>query len=205
MLIHAISDLHGHLPDLPGGDLLIIAGDLTYSGTKGELKMLDSWLGNLKYKEIVVIAGNHDTYLTLGGNPFKNAHYLINSGVKLFGLYIWGSPFTPKFGSWGFMKQRGEQMRAIWNQIPDHTDILVTHGPAHGILDKNNHEEHCGCLELRHVIDSIKPKYHFFGHIHESYGYHFEGETNFYNCAYCDENNEPKNKYMRILIKDNVQ
>lgn len=36
MKIDCIADLHGHKPELPGGDVLIIGGDLTARGTEPE-------------------------------------------------------------------------------------------------------------------------------------------------------------------------
>jgi Icc-related predicted phosphoesterase len=197
--IHAISDLHGQIPYLPGGDLLIVAGDLTMSGEKWETKMFASWLDNLSnYQEKVVIGGNHDRYLTHKNNPFKKAHYLLNSSITLFGYKIWGSPYTPSFGNWFFMKNRGQQMKEIWDQIPEDTDILVTHGPPYGILDQNRNDIPCGCEELRRAVDRIRPKYHVFGHIHEEYGQTEKNGTTFINCSYMDQDYEPRGTYAEV-------
>ncbi len=64
MIIDCIADLHGFYPsDLPGGDLLIIAGDLTATDTqKQHLEFVD-WLYKQKYEKKVWIAGNHDNFL----------------------------------------------------------------------------------------------------------------------------------------------
>jgi Icc-related predicted phosphoesterase len=73
MIIDCISDLHGFYPTLEGGDLLIIAGDLTASDMYNELVKCDDWLRSqkYKYKKVIVIAGNHDSYLYDGfDNPF---------------------------------------------------------------------------------------------------------------------------------------
>jgi hypothetical protein len=59
-----ISDTHTHVPeDVPAGDLLIHAGDMTDAGTVAEIQKQVDWLASLPHKEIVVISGNHDTYL----------------------------------------------------------------------------------------------------------------------------------------------
>lgn len=63
MDITAISDLHGHYPELPGGDLLIVAGDLTSRDTQEQHLQFLSWIGKQDYKKKIWIAGNHDNYL----------------------------------------------------------------------------------------------------------------------------------------------
>ena len=55
--------------------------------------------------------------------------------------------------------------------LPSHIDILISHGPPYGVGDLlvSGHNE--GDKELRkHVEERIKPKFHIFGHIQESYG-----------------------------------
>ena len=61
----------------------------------------------------------------------------------------------------------------MWKLIPDDTDILITHGPPYGHGDKiaTKNLDHVGCKSLyEEVISRIKPKFHIFGHIHESHG-----------------------------------
>jgi Calcineurin-like phosphoesterase len=73
MIVDCISDTHGFLPKLEGGDLLIIAGDLTANDTYNDWIKCDDWIRSqkYKYKKIVIVAGNHDSYLYDGfDNPF---------------------------------------------------------------------------------------------------------------------------------------
>lgn len=198
MIIHCISDLHGYTPDLPGGDLLIVAGDMTLSGGAVDFHEFVPWLEGLNYRQIVTIAGNHDKYLAEGYNPFKRSHYLLNSGCEVFGIKIWGSPYTPTFNDWYFMKNRGKQIKAIWNQIPEDIDILVTHGPPEGILDKNRKGQRCGCLELRKAVARIRPKFHVYGHIHEEYGQITLDDITYINCSYLDEDYEEGYRYQTL-------
>ncbi|KAJ4986066.1 rhamnogalacturonate lyase C 5 [Stagonosporopsis vannaccii] len=59
-----ISDTHNHIvEDVPDGDILIHAGDMTNGGSVEEIQAQINWLSSLPHKEIVVISGNHDTYL----------------------------------------------------------------------------------------------------------------------------------------------
>jgi Icc-related predicted phosphoesterase len=59
-----ISDTHNNIvQDVPPGDILIHAGDLTVDGGIPEIQEQVDWLASLPHKEIIVISGNHDTYL----------------------------------------------------------------------------------------------------------------------------------------------
>jgi Icc-related predicted phosphoesterase len=107
--------------------------------------------------------------LGLGTNVF----YLENSFVELDGIKIWGSPYSPTFGyNWAFNADRGEVISKIWNEIPNDTDIVITHGPIYGYRDKTYRTyENVGCADLLHRLHAVKPHLHFSGHIHEDYGY----------------------------------
>jgi len=188
MNIDCISDLHGHLPDLEGGDLLIVAGDITAHDKVPEWVKFFSWLEEQNYRKKILIAGNHDGFLgkccsskesqLMGLREEYDFEYLFDSGIEFEGIKIWGSPWTPTYFNWHFMKDRGEQIRAMWNKIPLDTNILVTHGPAFGMLDKNRKGEYCGCQDLADVIDDLKDlKLHVFGHIHEAYGKRYQAYT----------------------------
>lgn len=206
MDITAISDLHGYMPKLPGGDLLIVAGDLTASNDTDEYLIFnDQWLAKegAKYQKIVWIAGNHDGALE-GGLFFstvENAVYLCDSGTEFEGVKIWGSPYTPTFYNWYFMGNRGTDIKKHWDLIPPSTDILVTHGPSYGILDTNSEGKHCGCEDLLNRVQTVKPKLHIFGHIHEAYGtYQMVNGPKCINASYVNEHYNPVNKPIRIVL-----
>lgn len=214
MIIDCISDLHGFLPQLEGGDLLIIAGDLTARDQPIEYDQFARWLDRQKYKCKIVIAGNHDGLLQRfpcrvrwdykqgrAMGRLYSATYLLDSAEEFEGLKIWGSPWTPTFLNWHFMKDRGEQIKAIWDLIPNDIDILVTHGPPHGILDRNINGEHCGCEELRETSFRIAPKLHVFGHIHEQGGKTINTTlTTFVNASIMNERYNPVNKPIRVIL-----
>jgi Predicted phosphoesterases, related to the Icc protein len=44
------------------------------------------------------------------------------------------------------------------------------------------------------IQERIKPMYHIFGHIHETYGVEKIGETTFINASICTEQYQPINK-----------
>lgn len=90
MIIDCISDLHGHYPKLEGGDLLIVAGDLTARDLENEYALFDYWLNEQKYAAKIIIGGNHDNFLQkfgkkyiVGERPyFQFGTYLEDSGTE---------------------------------------------------------------------------------------------------------------------------
>lgn len=201
MIIDCISDLHGDYPkDLSGGDLLIIAGDITASDLSSQYLRFFSWLDKQDYEKKILVGGNHDGLFAEIAPDFGHWNYLCDSGTKFLGLKIWGSPWTPEFSSWHFMLPRGEKLKEKWDLIPSDTDILVTHGPAFGILDKTDYEERIGCKDLLKAVERVKPKLHVFGHNHGGYGKIERKETIFVNAARMDESYEPVNKPIRVEL-----
>ena len=123
MHIDCLSDLHGFFPELKGGDLLIIAGDLTAGDRKVEYERFILWLRKQPYRCKIVIAGNHDGLLEIGvisieAEPEANMHYLCDSGLEFEGLKIWGWPYTPTYEQWAFMADRGKQIKKHWDLSP---------------------------------------------------------------------------------------
>ena len=55
-------------------------------------------------------------------------------------------------------------------QIPEDTDVLITHSPAYGILDFDDDNINFGSEALLYVVSKIKPRIHLFGHIHKRHG-----------------------------------
>ena len=91
-----------------------------------------------------------------------------------------------------FNVDRGEKIRRKWEQIPDDTDVLITHGPPHGILDMvsdmwSGKAEAVGCEELLPIVQRIKPRAHIFGHIHAGYGQLTQGGIQYVNASNCNE------------------
>lgn len=209
MKIVSISDTHGfhHHVNVPDGDILLHAGDLTMSGEIDVLKDVNKWFGTLPHPYKIVIAGNHDIslgkILPLGYKIFTNACYLLNTTVEIEGIKIWGSPYTPwnseVYNYFAFGKPRYD-MKGAWKGIPKNVDIMLTHCPPKGILDLVsekgfNPNEHVGDELLLNRIKKYKPKYNVFGHIHEAYGIVKRKDTTFINCSVVDESynlvNEP--------------
>lgn len=112
--------------------------------------------------------------------------YLQETSVVIEGVKFYGSPIMcvpPKMAFYSF-----EDPEKVWGRIPTDTDVLITHCPPYKILD--NPYRNYGDKVLRDYVFKVNPLAHLFGHIHGEYGYHFENETNFINCAI---SNEPLN------------
>jgi Icc-related predicted phosphoesterase len=72
--------------------------------------------------------------------------------------------------------------------IPENTDVLVTHGPPFGVLDKSHPTTaHLGCEELAKAVEQIRPRLHVFGHIHGGRGESTSNETRFVNASVVNE------------------
>lgn len=209
-----ISDTHGKhnqlSKDLPGGDILIHAGDFMNTGYyQTEANEFLSWFDKINnYDTKVFIAGNHDRLFENEPewrkrvlDKYETIEYLQDEECVLYfdgpngdmpeeNVRIYGSPWQPEFFNWAFnLPRHGEEMKTKWDAIPDNTDILVTHGPPFGYLDIPSGQTtlRVGCEMLRERVEAFKPKIHVFGHIHGSVGYYFNGHTHFINAAILDE------------------
>ena len=208
--ITLISDTHGKhkqiTNDLPGGDILICAGDISSMGYEHEIREFLAWFSRQhKYETKIFIAGNHDwgfqdnvTKVNKILAEYPNVTYLEDNLFLVGNDYddykdrvkVWGTPWQPWFHNWAFnLPRNGEEIIEKWSQIPVDTDILVTHGPAWGILDTTeyNRDYHIGCEMLTERIKTVKPKIHVCGHIHTGNGYLFDGTTHFFNAAVLGE------------------
>jgi predicted phosphohydrolase len=172
---------------VPDGDILIHAGDLTSHGDLEDVESFDRWLGSLPHRHKVVICGNHDFCFQNRADRARaritNAVYLEDSGCEIEGLSFYGSPWQPWFGGWAFNLPRGEALAEKWAMIPVGVDVLITHGPPEGILDRTNRGDLAGCRDLLKRVWEVKPRLHVFGHIHEAVGRLDIEETIYVNAS----------------------
>jgi len=187
--IVCISDTHElhREVDVPNGDILIHAGDFTmFSRSTAAIRDFNLWLGELPHPHKVVIPGNHEFFLesdTSKRSLISNATVLIHEAIEIEGLKIWGSPTTVLYGG-AFGLSSPTERKNLYAQIPNDVDILVTHGPPFGILDRSTQTtEHAGCRELLETVMRVQPRLHVFGHVHAASGMVTLGETVFVNAA----------------------
>jgi Icc-related predicted phosphoesterase len=140
-----------------------------------EVRAFIDWYKELPIKHKIYVPGNHDTSIEkklVIKQDFTDAGiiYLEDDLVEIQGVMIYGNPYTPQFGQWAFMKDRVKLDRYWTQAMPGYVDILVTHGPPKGILDKSydrdNYLECCGDKSLLNKVLEVQPAYHLFGHIH---------------------------------------
>jgi Icc-related predicted phosphoesterase len=220
--VDCIADLHGFFPELLGGDLLIIAGDLTARDEFPEYCHVFQKIAQSNYKKKILIGGNHDNLL-MSDDWFAKMtidfDYLCDSGTEFEGLRIWGSPWTKTFEGMNpkckaFTCDTEEELASKFALIPNDIDILITHSPPYGILDSNG-KEYCGSVSLRNItLDGNrfkKKKLHVFGHIHECGGMSsdYPGPTfceldlcsgKFINASIVNEHYKHVNKSVRIIL-----
>jgi Icc-related predicted phosphoesterase len=203
-----ISDTHNkhkHLTSkgmgniLGSGDYLIHCGDCTSMGHKHEINGFLDWFSNTDFKHKIFIAGNHDFGFEQQTDidqeyKDKGVIYLFDNDVTIDGIKFYGSPWQPEFHDWAFNLPRGEELAAKWEKIPDDVDILITHGPAYGILDYAPIGGHVGCEELYRKIAEVKPKIHVCGHIHDGYGQKTMGGIEFLNASVLNDRYEYAHK-----------
>lgn len=194
MRIAVISDTHGlhsAVPDMPKVDLFIHAGDFMNHGqSMKEVLEFAYWVDRIPIPKDrkFVCAGNHDIlfdYTHRMSNPevciiaerelHKVCTYMNEESVIVDGIKMYFSPWTPRFFNWAFNADRGEDIKKHWENIPEDVDILITHGPPYGVLDKIKLGDvtfpNLGCEELAKRVKHLKNlKYHVFGHIHGSRG-----------------------------------
>jgi Icc-related predicted phosphoesterase len=175
---------------VPNGDMLIYAGDITFfSRRPSVLEDFNDWLGELPHKYKVVIPGNHDRLLEQPKHQrtIANAHLLINTGVELGSLKIWGSPATP-YADTAFGIPTAEAREKHWGVMPAGLDILITHWPPLKVLDcAPGQISHGGCPQLRDAVAKKHPRLHVFGHVHAGYGTLPTLNTMFVNAALAGE------------------
>jgi len=209
MRLTFISDTHTKhhqlTNDLVGGDLIIHAGDSTSRGYEFEIKNFIEWFSGLdNYTHKIFIAGNHDWGFQTNPNMCNDLLKLNNNvtyledNLEIIGtdyessIKVWGSPWQPTFYNWAFnLPRNGEELKEKWDLIPNDIDILITHGPPHGILDVSSYGGvNVGCELLMESVMVKKPKIHIFGHIHSDFGYKYHNGIHFINASMLDDRYE---------------
>lgn len=242
LIIDLLSDTHDRHEQFKceGGDILLHAGDITGRGGPTEIMDFLEWYAEQKYEHKIMIPGNHDFGLerdfefwkekaaALGITMLNDSGIIIKSMTDPdLNMKIWGSPVQPWFHNWAYNRHRTQEaatehypwIKPHWDLIPVDTEILVTHGPPHGILDQVNNRLRndydpkkdgssglrVGCEELLKKINETNVKLHVFGHIHEGRGFHYEGDRTFVNASSLDRSYYPADKKPIRVIREKTE
>lgn len=204
MRIVCFSDTHADICidrldtiSMPEGDVLICAGDFSGIGNNLDIINFNETLKRFKHEFKILCPGNHDRFLEhsydLGEVILDQAFLLCDQEVVIKGIKFYVTPWTPTFYNWSFMLSE-EELKKKFEYIPEDTNVLISHGPPFGILDKNNKGINCGSKALLERVKKVKPKYHVFGHIHQNYGIEEIEDTKFINCSLLDDDYILKNE-----------
>ena len=175
MKILHLSDTHGlhhRIKDMPEADVIIHSGDISNSGTEEEVLDFLNWMIELPYQHKIFVTGNHDICLWdaegIEDLP-DNLHFLQDKSVTIDGKKLFGLAYNHQEGL-----------------VPDDADVVITHEPPVMILDESS-GTHWGNAPLRNRIFEVKPRYHLFGHVHNSYGTIIQDGIVFSNAALLDD------------------
>ena len=197
-----ISDTHSRHTELDlvqDSDIRMIIHCGDFSDNEDEALEFINWYGALDYQYKILIAGNHDLFVEESVIGFKNLCkendiiFLHDESIEIEGVKIYATPFNNEMEGQAFYKDRYE-IQKLWDKIPDDTELLITHIPQYMVLDTVD-EFDAGCDLLKKRIEELKSlKYHFFGHIHQSYGVHKSNHLTSFNASSCNHYQEELNK-----------
>jgi Icc-related predicted phosphoesterase len=207
---------------LPEGDVLIVAGDIMYSGGPEEWQTRVEWLAAQRHKTKIYVPGNHDYHVEVYEGVAVSQ--MRRAGVQVLGLHperavtmlgdikVLGLPWVTGLPGWAFNRDETwvrDYMDAI-TELHGYPDIIVSHAPMYGMRDavlpeqsKYKNQQHVGCRAYNHWFhtDTTKrPKVWINGHIHESYGEEVYEDTRFINACMCDRNYEQTNEPFTIEV-----
>lgn len=188
MKVAAIADTHGEHErlNIPSVGVLVCAGDCLGRDLDA-VEAFGDWLSEQPIEEALVVPGNCDFVAERQPEATRSAlepaRLLIDESVMVGSCEFYGSPWQPKFHSMALNKERGEALAAVWSEVPETVDCLVTHGPPSGILDRTSGGQRVGDETLYERIMECRPEAHVFGHIHDAYGHEEHNGIDFYNAA----------------------
>ena len=217
VLIAAIADLHGHLPQMPKADLTVICGDIFPGEMDKDPEAQGTWfrdvflpwVDKIESQRVALVAGNHDHWIAEHNDDLlrdfapsagKKLVYLCDSGMEYEGLKIYGTPWIPTpFRNKAFSLVSDEGLARKYARIPQKLDLLLTHTIPYDCNHIGFSEEDMldlGSKELRKAVEARNIRFLVGGHIHETreriahmdFG---NSHTEMANVACCDNFKQP--------------
>jgi len=185
--IHGIREVYDWLVErarIHSPDAIVLAGDLFGWGDAGST-VEDGQAGDRlevlqRFSEIecpVFYVMGNDDLIELDAPDEKHLSVQgkrLNQGGFNFVGYQFSLPFMG--GVFERPEHKIEDDLALLEQLVDDQTVFVTHGPAHGVLDRVSSGQHVGSKSLRDFLIRTAPRIHVHGHIHHEFGrdgYHF--------------------------------
>ena len=175
MHILAFSDLHlsaGHAETLTEAsteaDLVIGAGDFCNmrEGLDEAMEMLQGIMAPM-----IVVPGNAESADELRAAARPNMTVLHGEGTEVDGLRLfglgYGVPTTP-FGAWSCDLSEDEAAKMLAGC--EAADLLITHSPPKGVVDRTSGGLSVGSTAIHDAILRLGPRLVLCGHIHDSWG-----------------------------------
>jgi len=195
-LIH-ISDTHGRHRELTklipsDTDILVHSGDWSHFEWTEETEAFLKWFKEMPGEHKILVSGNHDGPFSKSADVYsefdlEGVHYLENQSIEIEGIKFYGSPNVRMDFEMSFTYFNDSEALSLWKNIPEDTEVLITHGPAHGTLDQNissGKVKSFGCRILETELQKLKKlKLHLFGHVHEAKGVEKKNGVIFSNAA----------------------
>ncbi|KAJ4458847.1 putative Ser/Thr phosphatase family protein [Paratrimastix pyriformis] len=177
---------------VPDGDLLVVAGGLTASGTDEDLAEAVRFLKGLPHYRKLVIPGAADRCLcgSQAESPVRAqlsacCTVLSDGCVTVAGMKFFGSPWVSAPMGGTFCRP-DDQLGRLWAAVPEDVDVMITHAPPLNCFDlaweRSSQTDEVGCLacgeehpqfqhwgsaSLRGRIMAAPPKLHIFGHVQD--------------------------------------
>ncbi len=188
MLILAISDIHGDIASiermssaLAGADLVLVSGDITNFGGRGQASSVLEILRR-QARRFLAVSGNCDRP-EVGELLAENGWSLDGRAVEIEGLWflgLAGSLPCPgrtllEFGE----EDLAESLESAYGEMPPGKPfVLLCHQPPYGTkVDRAMGGIHVGSRAIRRFIEDRKPLACLCGHIHEAKGSDMIGDT----------------------------
>lgn len=216
-----ISDIHGHLIDVPECDAVIISGDICPVWNHDLLfqkKWLEDdfteWAKRLPAKHGVFFTwGNHDLIAQKAPELLPDWYNYPEDNLEgmTFGLISDSnfpeelfsfSSYSPNFGNGWAFNLSDPELHELYKEIYEYTTILVSHGPPYGYGDLSPYgNEHVGSKALLSRMKALPNlKAVICGHIHHAYGEYDCDGIKVINASIVNESYKPVNKPIILEI-----
>jgi hypothetical protein len=213
------SDTHGHLPEIPkGAEGLIHAGDVCPDGTpdyqaRWLVQEFYPWVERLGIP-VWLTWGNHDSVgqrlhfdrlyseaVTVARAYCPdNLKFLVDELDIINGKKVWFTPWSGVCGTWAWQRpDTPGGLGAIYGEIPEDVDIVVSHTPPHGRCDLNYDYVHIGSEMLRIRLGHTKVKTVICGHCHEAYGFFYGNGATYDVLNVANKDNRYRNTQEPLL------